>query len=152
MHTAYEWMLPVSQRSVMPLTGLFCFAATLSCDFSEFYSSSDNIQRQSHLPFHVCVALYLVPSKQLYSKAYCDLHVMRCSIWWFIMFEMRMLLLLFQLWIFCVKYRSERRSSVSLGLSWGMHHFYRAGRHSLLIFPSFRPDCSDSAAAAVKIL
>lgn len=81
----------------MPLTGLFCFAATLSCDFSEFYSSSDNVQRQSHLPFHVCVALYLVPSKQLYSKVYCDLHVMRCSIWWFIMFEMRMLLLLFQL-------------------------------------------------------
>lgn len=108
--------------------------------------------KDSHLPFHVCVALYLVPSEQLYSKVYCDLHVMRCSIRWFIMFEMRMLLLLFQLWIFCVKYRSERRSSVSLGLSWGMHYFYRAGRHSLLIFPSFRPDCSDSAVVAVKIL
>lgn len=53
--------------------------------------------KDSHLPFHVCVALYLVPSEQLYSKVYCDLHVMRCSIRWFIMFEMRMLLLLFQL-------------------------------------------------------
>ncbi|CAK7347776.1 unnamed protein product [Dovyalis caffra] len=84
----FEWLLPGP-----------CFAINqtkLTCAYS---ISQVIMYRDSHLPYHVCVALYLVPSKRLVLKVYCDLHVMR----------------------------SERRQSVSLGLSWGLYHFYRAG-------------------------